>query len=352
LIPRRSLRLLVDPPYPGESTSSFLSRTAQAYRISVFDLVKQLVPDRRTQRDLVDLDRWPCRPLLDALSAAVPAWPSGALTYEAGQRWFLLPRCRRAYCPLCFAEDLAADRTPYFRFEWTPVVTLCCWRHHTPLFDWQDVGRVGVRQLPNDWIDGTGKAEVAPSFYMLHLELLTKLRSNPDRKIQHDGLCLGEMFALLTCVQSLFALPSSEPPPKPPSEAKQIDAAWMEAITLCRIAFGLAEEGRSLLCDDPGQIAECASDWLASGDLGGRPAKNFKVYIRRRCASIEWRRYYWLFVAQALASRPGVSELLKEAKIWRSWHPYAGVVGKIYPAGRWDLGRFDWLYQVKSLEEG
>src|SRR3546814_13343948 len=84
--------------------------------------------------------------------------------------WALAQRQRRAYCPTCFQEDLAAGRTPYFRNDWIPVLVTACWRHGTPLFDWEMVYSKGWRRWPKSWLYKTDNAAGdIPGFMHYHL---------------------------------------------------------------------------------------------------------------------------------------------------------------------------------------
>ena len=132
-----SLCLRIDSPYPGESMSSFLSRTAQFYAMPTPSLLKELLQGRNwSKEERRDLDLAPSPLLLQRLSETVRDWQPLTEEHQGFMRWTLAQRQRRAYCPTCFLEDLDAGRTPYFRTDWIPALVTCCWKHGTPLFDW------------------------------------------------------------------------------------------------------------------------------------------------------------------------------------------------------------------------
>lgn len=67
-----------------------------------------------------------------------------------GPRW-LKPGYRTAWCPLCFARDIARGGVPYFRWQWARVASTFCNLNHPPipLVSWPE--RDGEKgQNPNE----------------------------------------------------------------------------------------------------------------------------------------------------------------------------------------------------------
>jgi hypothetical protein len=147
----------MDLPYPDETWASFLDRAAQRYLCSRKDLLVQLVP-------YIDRDGWPdldtspsFGPLARVVGALVDALGVSSADLPTESRGVtrnsLPPRSRVDYCPLCFLEDLAKRRTPYFRFQWAIPYLPCCHRHETPLLRWRSVRyRSDERNLPLNWV--------------------------------------------------------------------------------------------------------------------------------------------------------------------------------------------------------
>lgn len=138
-------------PLPGETVSSWLSRTAWSNGLTPAELYG--VATSGAQIHSRDLDRLAERSLLIRLSAAtgisadiladamVTRW-AGHL-YDAEERHIRLPwlpsvgteRTRpsfgQQFCPLCLAEDAA----PYFRLGWRLYFVTACRRHRLYLCD-------------------------------------------------------------------------------------------------------------------------------------------------------------------------------------------------------------------------
>src|SRR3546814_1462547 len=116
--------------------------------------------------------------------------------------WALAQRQRRAYCPTCFQEDLAAGRTPYFRNDWIPVLVTACWRHGTPLFDWEMVYSKGWRRWPKSWLYKTDNAAGdIPGFMHYHLGLLAQLHASAISGSLCDGINVPRALVYLKRLQ-------------------------------------------------------------------------------------------------------------------------------------------------------
>src|SRR3546814_270976 len=82
-------------------------------------LLKELLHGRNwSALERRDVDLAPSPALEQRLSEVVSDWRSPAEKHRGFMAWALAQRQRRAYCPTCFQEDLAAGRTPYFRNDW------------------------------------------------------------------------------------------------------------------------------------------------------------------------------------------------------------------------------------------
>lgn len=178
---KATLRLRVDAPYPGESMSVLpRSRRAVLWHHDTGMLGELLRPEdwdwcEREGRREMDLKPPPALDL--ALAQAVQGWLSPLYDHNGFEHWTLAPRRRDAYCPLCFEDDLRTQRTPYFRMDWIPVLVTQCWRHRTPLFQWESATMAGWRPLPKAWVHGSDMTlAVAPEFMQRHISILEQLR--------------------------------------------------------------------------------------------------------------------------------------------------------------------------------
>lgn len=100
------MRLHVPPPYEEETLSSFLGRSAQAYRIEPRLLVAELTQGLKWGTGRRDLDRAAPEGMLHRLETAVSGWRSPFDGFVGFHEWVLAPAQRFAYCPYCFREDL------------------------------------------------------------------------------------------------------------------------------------------------------------------------------------------------------------------------------------------------------
>lgn len=295
---KRQLKLRVDPPYDGESLSSFIGRCAQFYATPPFELLKDLGRPSGTARWRYDLDLLPQPEIPLRLSEAVPGWRSPLDAQQGFRNWVLGPYCRTSYCALCFEEDLGSGRTPYFRVDWVPVLVTSCWKHRVPLFNWQDVGSSGFRRLPDAWVSKDWGKDSSPTFFEQHRRKLADLvetRSSPE---------LAKVWTALECLdrfQRLMEKQSHEPmsvggPKESPDEHLREYGHDMILSTMKfwrRLTSNQARPG----AQDPTFAA-----WFD-------PFIEFPERVRgaclisavRRAWDLGWRRSYFLFAAQALA---------------------------------------------------
>ncbi len=328
---RPRLRLFVPPPYEGESLSSFLGRSAQAYRMTQLTLVTELMGSERWPRWRRDIDRTPPEALILRLAEAVARWRSPVTDIVGFNFCSLTSAKRRAYCPKCFLGDFEAGRVPYFRFDWAAVAVTHCWKHSTPLFDWE-FGPVSVRTLPQGWVDlEHSKPMMIPPCMREHLAALNRWEDEPASSP------LRGTFDLLRKLQHTFEKPAAAARDQRPS-------------TLAHVLFECVAR---LAVHAQGQLGPVASylrpRWSeplalsrAPPDLGPRQ-REYRDNLFRQGAEVAWRRTYLWFIATTMAGIPTLTECATaSATPWEHWwdkavrpgcpKPYTQVID--YTAGR------------------
>lgn len=321
------IRLRIDSPYPGESMSSFLARTAQFYATPPAALLKELLQEQKwSSLDCRDIDL-AAPPLLEQrLSEAVPGWRSPLSEHQGFMQWTLGQYRRYAYCPTCFLEDLAEQRTPYFRNDWIPVLVTTCWKHETPLFDWGMLRYNGWRQWPTSWIYKMESASHdVPEFMQHHLKLLAQLGTSTKPGIDVGGeFSASEAFAYLRGLQILTEKPSAVS--MPPSEPFKTELGAFRI--LARELVRLASRHQHSYKEPPIAAVICppeGSTWIASipGDAARRRWELCDLGIRQT-GCIGWRRCYLLFAARTLLGMdrfhsifPSISPI--PLSPWRDW---------------------------------
>lgn len=145
------LQIWIDPPYPGESFSSFLDRAACFYCLGRRQLIKQICPEAGCLAN-DDLDYYPSSILLIKVMSAIGLREvdiPGLIPTEPGLPLYHLERS--AYCPACFMEDLKNGNSPYFRQYWASGVNTLCDKHLLPMFTWKSA-RKYYRKFPHSWV--------------------------------------------------------------------------------------------------------------------------------------------------------------------------------------------------------
>lgn len=319
-----ALRLRVDSPYTGESMSSFVSRASQFYAMPVPALLKQLLAGQSgSSRPCRDIDLEPPPMLEQRLSEAVANWRSPLAEHQGFRNWTLVQRQRCAYCPICFQEDLAAGRTPYFRNDWIPVFVTTCWVHGTPLFDWEMVYAGGWRRWPKGWLyEVDAAAEKTPPFMRHHLDLLEQLRGPAaDQARVCDGIGIPQALACLKWLQGLMEKPSAGPKPDRKAFRTELDDFVFVARELVRTATRY-EVGHP---EPPIGMVACpaeASEWFGPLPRGARRRrKEFMDYGIRLHGCIHWRRCYLMFVARSLMGAERFPSIFppEPAGVFGSW---------------------------------
>lgn len=315
---RSPLRLLVDPPYTGESLSSFLGRAAQAYCMPTSELLCQLMQGISWQNGRRDLDRWPPDGLLSVLSEVVRDWQSPSSAFVGFNRWVLSPKYRASYCPACFLEDLASDRVPHFRQDWIAVLVTSCWKHGTPLCHWRWVTRTGIRRLPKEWVFKSPKRECSyPTFFVDDLHRTEKL--DFSAKSNHLGESLECRLGLLRRLQSLLEKRASDPLPL--NQDDQIVHLNSWANELCHMGVGYVQGSQS-----EGPLASCLlpkldNEWFGAPPACVRPRHHeYWSYALRLDGDVSWRRTCLWFAARTLAAcEPCASSMFADFQPLQHW---------------------------------
>lgn len=317
-----ALRLRVDPPYPGESLSSFLGRTAQFYGTPVLSLVRQLLGvDATPHKGVADLDLNPPLGLEERLAESVIGWRSpladhrGFHSVSLGRSW------RHAYCPRCFEEDLDAGRTPYFRNDWIPFFVTTCWKHGSLLFSWEDVNHGGCRRLPRAWLYQLNHRSCeVPAFFRSHCEWLRKAESSGLKG--YVGLNVTEVVGYLSRLQLAVEKTSASPMPcysqgGDPNERIRLYAKEL-ALTAVRYLWG---ENAPAVGVDGHSLDQESFEYVAFPCLKRRPERALPTL--RRASRIQWRRACVLFVARTLAGTEEFGRWISVASdrepYWRQW---------------------------------
>jgi len=313
-----SLRLRIDPPYEGESLSSFLERAAQAYGTPLDALLRELANGHPPSSRRIDLDRNPSNDLLDGLDRAVFDWKSPHANVNGFRHWVLAPRHRSAYCPLCFEADLESGRTPYFRNDWMAFCVTSCWRHRTPLFNWPVVG--AVRRRPKHWLD-PGARSSRPPFFQQALEQLESLRGqvNESPEVHH---CVVNALDAISSLQRHIEKPSTQPLPT------KCDLRTKELDDMFYLLAQFAIDRPALLGSAIEPIAELlrprSTIWFGARPKSLRPRKpDLRSYAFRLCGDVHWRRSLMWFVVRTLAGhdafRWAMGKTLPGRVCWEQW---------------------------------
>lgn len=317
------LRLRLDPPYVGESMSSFLGRAANLHAMSTTSLLKELMAGEKwPSQGRRDLDLAPPAALERRLAESITQWRSPLEGFQGFQRWILAPRCRNAYCPKCFVEDLQAGRTPYFRLDWIPVLVTTCWQHGTPLFEWEHRDSANHCRLPKPWVYqmGCGLAD-APDFFIRHLALLEGLLGEGE---QDSGVPITQGWAWKAMRGLQAALEKQSGSPMPVYRhldryERDLASATDRLITMaaCHLVGGR---------EDP--IASTVRPQALSGWFEGIPpgthrrAWEYASDGIRQTQSLGWRRTFLLFAARTLLGSDRFKTALLpacHALPWRVW---------------------------------
>lgn len=315
------LTLLVDPPMPGESMSSFLGRAAQAYCTPQRTLFLELT-NRRKEGMRPDVDQWPTAQLLTVLEKAVPNWRSPQDELRPFLNWVLAPSQRKAYCPSCFVEDLAANITPYFRQDWMAVLCTHCWKHESPLHHWKSSTLTGERKLPLGWALQTDFSEKAyPDFMRQDLKNNQAIDEALTLPIEPESL--AHYLLLLKRLQWIME--------KPAACTKAMHWGVDEFSPFRSEIWELIKFATAHRRQDHknGPIAGLVyplsfGDWFAGEPraIGARESE-FATNTLRQAGDLSWRRSYLSFVMRTLAGsdffhRTYLSNLPK-CRPWQEW---------------------------------
>lgn len=319
-------RLHIDPPYPGESMSSVVSRAAQTYAVRHSNLVNELLAGQRWPADITrDMDFNPPISLEKSLQLRVHGWnsPVKRTNYFHGRK--LAPKFRTTYCPLCFEGDLQDGRTPYFRLSWASSWTTFCWIHRCPLMDWTVRSQVQYRKLPDCWVHGNhADSDEVPAFHLHNLDAARRFRAE-DGDVLVDGnyekADVRIVLQLLWRAQNLLERPGDEVDCEP-----QLN----HDLHLLRYAFVLTQMGAaqfSPMHEHPAAHATYRPalspflsdvyDWM---NITTNPS--YDRCIRNTCM-VAWRRTYLWFAVRTLATSRRFSLALTGRELsscqWPSW---------------------------------
>ena len=306
-----AFRLRIDPPYLGESMSSFIGRAAQFYAMPASLLLRQLMQGSKWEAGVrTDIDLNPPTVLEQRLAESVQGWRSPLAQHGGFWGLTLAPSCRKAYCPECFAEDLAEDRIPYFRTDWIPIFVTACWKHGTPLFDWETTDRSGMRRLPKDWLYRLSDARTgSPAFFLEHREKLVWLKEQSES-------CAGVEISVCTALGLLRRLQAAV---EKKSDVSMPACRRLDALADVRHLTRelVAHAARYLVGRSEPPLAVTARDQRHGAWFTGMPAGTsrrhwkFSEYGLRQTPSLGWRRTYLLFAARTLAGSECFGHLLE-----------------------------------------
>ena len=297
----KPLRLRNDLPYPGESLSSFLERTAQFYGTPFKALLDQLM-EGHDRRAIVgrDLDLNPPDVLQSRLADSMQDWHSPLAEHRGFHGWAMTPARRYAYCPICFSEDLAEGRTPYFRMDWIATYVTICWVHGTPLLEWKYRNCEGRRRLPQAWLYRKRFDKVTwPEFVTEHCRLLERLNG---REHDEKGLTSAGIFDYLYGLQVAIEKRSAERMYIYPQAQDPRDE--MRSVVGGLVTAAAQAQDRSVLyviCSGPHALSvDYAWLGLRESDIPRYPKCSMGDAIRQT-EVLEWRRTCLLFAARTLA---------------------------------------------------
>jgi len=321
----KPLRLLNDSPYQGESLSSFLGRTAQFYGMPFDALMEQLMGGHEWDaKGRPDLDLNPPDVLQACLAESVENWRSPVDEHQGFHGWVLAPKCRNAYCPLCFYQDLANGTTPYFRMDWMAVFVSICWEHGTPLMEWRGLDCHGRRRLPKGWLFRSRRERVVwPAFFSRHCQRLVHL-DEPlrDKQERAPREVFGYLHGLQAAVEKRSAWHmATYPMAQSPSDAVR---SFAKELVLSFVAGDIPLD------------AVVVSSWLNfDGCSGPNPwyvldPQGFREQWRsslvdniRQVKVLERRRALLYLAARVLADSKGFGQTISYAhpikSPWKAW---------------------------------
>jgi hypothetical protein len=146
--PWKAVRAAITPPSPDETFSSVVERAAAFWDLGRSELIGSWMPNDAAAADAVEADA-PTPELSAALAYTIGVKEESLQPTIVGNGdWVVAPGRRVAYCPLCWEEDAAQGRDPYFRRSWCSLAAVQCEHHAVPLRPWLQDARGGRRGPP------------------------------------------------------------------------------------------------------------------------------------------------------------------------------------------------------------
>ena len=316
----KPLRLRNDPPYLGESLSSFVERTAQFYGTPINAFLCQLMEGHNwSVYGYRDLDLNPPDVLQSRLADSVQDWHSPLADHRGFHGWVMAPSLRYAYCPICFSMDLMAGRTPYFRLDWAPFSVTICWEHHAPLFEWKNRDSMVHRRLPKTWLYRKQFDEVIwPEFFIEHCRLLLQLSEEARDEIALANVAgTSYLYGLQTAIEKRSTKRISIYPHAQDPRSDMRDLAETLVLSVAHdigTLRAISDEVFGPTADDAWphhREADISSHWMG------------RVVGARQTRTLEVRKACLLFAARTLAgSRRYSRDILTDPAAEPPWRAF------------------------------
>ena len=131
--PWKAVRAAITPPSPDESFSSVVERAAAFWDMDRSELIGSWMLGDASATDAAEADT-PTPELSAALAYTIGVKQELLIpTIIENDDWVIAPGHRIAFCPLCWEEDTAQGRDPYFRRAWCSLAAVQCECHAVPL---------------------------------------------------------------------------------------------------------------------------------------------------------------------------------------------------------------------------
>ena len=242
--PWKAVRAAITPPAADETFSSVVERAAGFWDMDRSELVSSWMLNDAAAADAVEADA-PTADLLAALAHTIGV--NGNVlrpTIIVDSDFAIAPGHRIAFCPLCWEDDVAQGRDPYFRRAWCSLAAVQCERHAVPLRPWiRDAcgGRCGPPAR-----NGT---QLSQEFWARIVQHSRSWRESPGNQSLRD--VLGEVSAF--SAQAINVLQGAKFPARWRGDAATLKdlivllttnpAPFAERVPLDRLVPEVADEG-------------------------------------------------------------------------------------------------------------